>query len=490
MKYRSFFLILLLSLLTLPACDNGIDSEILVLERRLEKLEARCRDINTTLDGIRKIIENLESYDFLQKVESFSENGKSGYVLYFTHSGPITLYNGVDAETPILGVAKGEDGVWYWTVKYPSDSEATFITDNYGVRIATSAATPILKIENEYWMVSYDNGEVWHSLGRATGEEGASFFKSVVDKGTYIELNLLNGTSINIPTWESYEKLVAACDKVNQNLESLIRLKEQLEAKTYVKDLTPILSGTDTIGCTITLSTGESFKLYNGTGTNAPVLGAARDPENPDDPTLYWTIRYDDGVRHWILDADGHKIQANANESLQAKLSLLRDESDGLYYWAVAYGDGPAEFLLLDGKKVAANVAVPEAVVLSMVSVSDNQVCITLAGGEKIVIPMVRPFTVTLGAPVNGNILPMAPKDTVTFVCTVEDGDEKSQVVPIAADGFYATATTTNYVDWTVSVISPESFVHPAESRLNLLVSDGYGSMKTLIVTIVSKTEE
>ncbi len=490
MKFRSFLLILLLSLLPLSGCDNGIDNEISVLERRLEKLEQRCRDINSTLDGIRKIIETLESYDFLEKVEPFSENGRSGYVLYFTHSDPVTLFNGIDAETPVLGVAKGEDGVWYWTVKYPSESEATFITDNFGVRIPTSAATPLLKIENEFWMVSYDNGDVWHSLGRATGEEGASFFESVVDKGTYIELNLLNGTTINIPTWDSYLTLAEACIKVNENLENLILLREQLEAKTYVQDLTPILSGTDTIGCTLHLSSGATYTFYNGTGTNAPVLGAACDPENPDDPTLYWTIQYVGEARQWILDVDGNKLQANAPEGLQAKLSLLRDESDGLYYWAVAYGDGPAEFLLLDGNKVAANVAVPETVVLSVVSVSDYEVCITFSGGESIVIPLARPFTVTLGAPVVDNTLTMAPKDTVTFLCTLEDGDEKSQVVPIASDGFYASAVTTDFKNWTILVLSPESFVHPAESRVNLLVSDGYGTLKTVIITIVSKNEE
>lgn len=489
MRYRPILLLLLLSMLPLGGCHSGLDSELSVLERRIEKLEQRCKDMNATLEGLRAIVSTLESYDFLQKVESFSENGRSGYILYFTHSSPVTLYNGTDAETPVLGVAKGEDGVWYWTVKYPSQSEATFITDNYGVRIATSAATPILKIENGYWMVSYDNGEVWHELGKATGEDGASFFDSVVNMGSYVQLNMINGTTIQVPTWESYEKLKDACTKANQNLEAFIQLREQLDEKTYVRDLVPILNGKDTIGCRLYLSNDNSYAFYNGTGTNAPVIGAAQDTANPEDKAWYWTIRFDDNPSQWILDEDGHKIQANAQPGLTAKLSLLRDDKDGLYYWAVAYGDGEPEFLLVGGKKVAANVAVPSPVVLSIVSVGDDQVSISLSGGQTILIPLARPIIVTLGEPVVDNILTMAAKDTVSFICHLESGDERAEIVPLATDGFFATARTVDYQDWTIRVIAPDTFAEPATSRLNLLVSDGYGSMKTIVLTILPKKE-
>ena len=489
MRLRPISLFLLLLLLLPGGCHSGLDSELSVLERRIEKLEQRCKDMNTTLEGLRKIVATLESYDFLQKVESFSENGRSGYILYFTHSAPVTLYNGVDAETPVLGVAKGEDGVWYWTVKYPSQSEATFITDNYGVRIPTSAATPLLKIEDGYWKVSYDNGEVWHELGRATGEDGASFFESVENKGSYIQLNMINGTVIQVPTWESYEKLSEACDKTNENLAAFIRLREQLDEKIYVKDLVPILNGKDTIGCRLYLSNESSFDFYNGTGTNAPVIGAAHDAENPEDEAWYWTIQYGSEPAQWILDEDGHKIQANAQPGLTAKLSLLRDEKDGLYYWAVAYGDGKPEFMLVNGKKVAANVTVPDPVVISLVSVEQDQVRITLNGGQTILIPLARPILVTLGEPVADNTVTMAAKDTVTFICRLEDGDERAEVVPLATDGFYATAATTDYQDWTIRIIAPDSFKSPSTSRLNLLISNGYGSMKTIILTILSKAE-
>ena len=39
-------------------------------------------------------------------------------------------------------------------------------------------------------------------------------------------------------------------------------------------------------------------------------------------------------------------------------------------------------------------------------------------------------------------------------------------------------------IDWTIRVISPATFAEGATSKLNLLVSNGYGTMKTAIVTI------
>ena len=485
MKKRCL-LILLLSLLPLGGCFNEIENELNRLERRIEKLEQRCQEMNATLEGLRTIVDKLNTYDFLKKVETLYHNGKViGYTLHFTHSDPVTLYNGTDAETPVLGVQKGEDGVWYWTVKYPSDTEAHFLTDNYGVRISTSAASPRLKIENGNWMVTYDNGEIWHNLGRATGEDGASFFKSVEDMGDYIQFNLLNGTILQLPTWDSYEKLQESCRKLNSNLETFTKLVGSLDDKVYVSDMIPILNGLDTIGCTLTLTDGSSYSFYNGTGTNAPVIGARKDSDDSD--VWYWTIRYGSDEAEWILDEHGQRIQANAPQGVSPAISLLKDPADDTYYWAVAYGDEEPAYLLCNGKRVPASVNVPDPVVLSVVSVRDDMVSITLDGNQTVLIPLARAFTVTLASPVSKNTLTMGAKDTVSFNCTLNRADARSEVLPIAKDGFYATAKTSNNKTWTVTVISPATFKEPATSKLNLLVSNGYGAIKTVVVTIQAK---
>ncbi|MBR5101306.1 MAG: hypothetical protein IKX34_08435 [Bacteroidales bacterium] len=483
---KKCYLILLLTLLPLGGCFNEVENELSRLERRIEKLEQRCKEMNTTLEGLRTIVDKLDTYDFLKQVETLYQNGKViGYTLYFTHSDPVTLYNGTDAETPVLGVQKGEDGVWYWTVKYPSETEAHFLTDNYGVRISTSAASPEFKIENGYWLVTYDGGEIWHNLGRATGEDGASFFKSIEDMGDYVLFNMLNGTSVQLPTWSSFEKLEESCRKLNQNLETFMKLVSDIKDKVYVSDIIPILSGEDTIGFTLTLSDGSSYSFYDGTGTNAPVIGAQQDEAAED--VWYWTIRYGSDAAEWILDEKGQRIRANAPQGLTPSISLLKDTADDTYYWAVAYGDQKPTYLLCNGKRVPASVNVPDPVVLSVVSVQDDMVSITLNGGQSVLIPLARTFTVSLSAPVSGNKLTMGAKELASFKCTLSRADKRAEVLPVTQDGFYAEAYTTDHVTWTIDVYSPDDFAAPSTSRLNLLVSNGYGSMKTLVVTIQAK---
>ena len=485
MKKRTF-LILCLALLPLTGCFNEIENELNRLERRIEKLEQRCQEMNTTLSGLRTIVDKLNTYDFLKNVEPLRQGGKViGYTLNFTHSDPVTLYNGTDAETPVLGVQRGEDGIWYWTVKYPSDTEAHFVTDNFGVRIPTSAGSPIFKIENGYWLVSYDNGDIWHNVGRATGEDGVSFFKSVEDLGDYVQFNMINGTAIQLPTWSSFEKLQETCRKVNSNLETFTKLVTSLDDKVYVSDMIPILSGQDTIGCTLTLTDGTTFSFYDGTGTNAPVIGARKDNDSSD--VWYWTIQYGSDPATWILDEKGQRIQANAPKGLTPSISLLKDAADGTYYWAVAYGDGKPEYLLCNGKRVPASVNVPDPVFLSVVSVRDDMVSITLDGGQSVLIPLAKAFTVSLSSPVSGNKLTMGAQDTVVFTCSLSRSDNRAEVLPVGQDGFYATATTSNHRNWSIVVISPADFTESSTSKLNLLVSNGYGAIKTIVVTIQGK---
>ena len=56
----------------------------------------------------------------------------------------------------------------------------------------TDGITPQLKIEDSYWLISYDNGQTWDRLGKAVGEDGKagdSFFKSVYPPMPYYSLN-------------------------------------------------------------------------------------------------------------------------------------------------------------------------------------------------------------------------------------------------------------------------------------------------------------
>ena len=488
MKTRTLLFLSLLALLTLGGCNNETVSDLNVLERRIEKLETRCQEINTTIEGLRAIMERLQEYDFLTSVEPVTEDGEViGYTLRFTHSEPVTLYNGLDAGTPVLGVAKGSDGVWYWTVQNPGDAEPHFLTDDFGVRIPTSAISPQLKIEDGYWYVTYDNGELWRLLGKATGEDGKSFFESVTNMGDYVELNMVNGTVVKIPTWEGFEKLKETLRKANENLDTFTDMAKAFTEKVFVSNLSPLMSGRDTIGILISLSNGKSYSLYNGTGTNIPVIGARRLTDDAADDVWYWTIQYGDNPFQWILDEKGEKIQANAPESQSPRLSLQQVDGDPAWYWAVSYDGGEPEFLLCDGKKVKASVDVPNTVVTSIYQVRDDMVYVTLDGGLSFYIPMARAISVTLTSPVTNNTLAMASGQTQHFFCNISGADAETEVLPIAHDNFYATASpqTSDHSSWRIEVRAPIPFMAPSISRLDLLVSNGYGSMKNIAITII-----
>ena len=77
--------------------------------------------------------------------------------------------------------------------------------------------TPQLKIENDYWYISYDNGKTWTQLGKATGEDGQdgvngtngtngidgvdgdSFFQSVTQDENNVYFTLADGTTLTLP---------------------------------------------------------------------------------------------------------------------------------------------------------------------------------------------------------------------------------------------------------------------------------------------------
>ena len=484
MKKIPLYLLLTLSLLFTGGCHTELDNDIEALTRRIEKLEKRCAEMNTTLQGLQTLVNKLQENDYVTRVETiYDGNTIIGYTLCFTHSDPITLYNGTDAGTPELGLGLGEDGIYYWTVKYPGDEQATFITDNFGVRLPASAHSPQLKIENGYWMVTYDGGEIWYNLGKATGEDGKSFFDSISQSGDYIQFSLLNGTEISIPTWDSFDKLQQAYTQTYRNLVSFVTLSNHFLDKVSVSGVLPIVHGEETIGYQLVLTEGSTYDFYNGTTTNIPtILAESKGRE------LYWAIRYgNDPDFEWILDENGEMVRADAPEGLIPKISLKRQYGvDNKYYWAIAYGNQEPQFLLYNGEMVPASAQAPDPVIKSIVEVLEDRVRITLSDKQEIYIPLAHAFSLSLSSPVIDNTLMMAPSDTLSFTCQIPQANQQFTLLPVTHDDFYAEATRTSDTGWDVRVISPASFVAPMTSRLDLLVSDGRGSMKNVVVTILT----
>jgi len=232
-------------------------------EQRISALEELCKQMNTNIEALQTLVDALEKRDYVTNVAPIREDGKVvGYTISFANSDTITIYNGKDGAdgqdgvdgkdgyTPQIGVMKDTDNIYYWTL------DGEWLLDGKGNKIkavgtdgadgkdgqdgtngsdgkdgkdgtdgkdGADGVTPQLKIENDYWYVSYDNGATWVQLGKATGEDGKdgqdgndgadgsdgadgedgkdgdSIFKSVTQDDEYVYFNLADGTMITLP---------------------------------------------------------------------------------------------------------------------------------------------------------------------------------------------------------------------------------------------------------------------------------------------------
>lgn len=173
-----------------------------------EALQRLCNETNTNLSALQTIVTALQNNDYITSVDPLTENGKVvGYTIKFAKSNPIVIYNGkdgADGNTPVIGVKKDTDGIYYWTL----DGEFIVVdgqkikaqgTDGNNGADGSDGVTPKLEIREGYWWISYDNGTNWTQLGKATGEDGKNADNIKItqdDNNVYFEL--ADGTVITI----------------------------------------------------------------------------------------------------------------------------------------------------------------------------------------------------------------------------------------------------------------------------------------------------
>ncbi len=139
--------------------------------------------------------ETVFSWD---KVKATGEDGQTGKTPYIGSNGnwwigeedtqvKATGNNGVDGTTPSIG----SNGNWW------------IGSSDTGIKVkgedGKDGITPRLKIEDDNWMLSVDNGVTWQNLGKAKGDNGDSFFKSVTNDADNLTLELGDGTVVKLP---------------------------------------------------------------------------------------------------------------------------------------------------------------------------------------------------------------------------------------------------------------------------------------------------
>ena len=214
-KITTFLLVLVMGLFT--ACHDEIWNAIDDLDSRVTDLEELCKEMNTNIEALQTLVDVLYSNDYITSVNKVMMDGEeAGYTITFANHNPITIYHGEQGsrgktgKTPVVGVKKHTDGVYYWTI------DGEWLKDEDGNMISVTKSdgiTPQLKIETGYWYVSYDGGATWTMLGPAVGddgnkgdkgdqgdkgEQGDAMFQSVTEDADYVYFKLADGTTIKV----------------------------------------------------------------------------------------------------------------------------------------------------------------------------------------------------------------------------------------------------------------------------------------------------
>jgi len=348
-------LLLIIALLTMISCrydDTDILSQLQDHESRIARLETLANQINSNVTALQTLIDALQNKDYVTSIAPINEGGvEIGYTVTFSKSDPVTIYHGrdgkdgvdgidgtdgtdgkdgADGSTPVIGVGQDETGIFYWILN------GEWLTDDDGNKIPVTGddgtdgkdgITPQLKIEDDYWYVSYDDGDNWTQAGRATGDAGADGIdgKDGVDGDTifaeidssnadYVVFTLTDGTVIKLPTWKVFEELQTKVNEINTNLIALQAIVEALQNNDYVISITPIIENRVEIGYVINFSKSLPVTIYHGKNgtdgkdgkeTTAPVIGVKTDT----DGVYYWTLNGE-----WLLDENGDKIKVTGED--------------------------------------------------------------------------------------------------------------------------------------------------------------------------------
>lgn len=185
-------------ILMVAGCTKFDDSEILSRlkdhEERIARLETLCDQINTNISSINVIIKALEGKDYVTAVIPIKIGDKvQGYTIKFQNSGDVTIYNVKDENNPAITVKEDSDGVLYWMVA------GRWLLDAEGNKVQAAAEdgiTPMMKIEDDRWLISTDNGKTWTDVGQAKGD---AMFKDVTVGEDMVDFILTDGTTFSIP---------------------------------------------------------------------------------------------------------------------------------------------------------------------------------------------------------------------------------------------------------------------------------------------------
>lgn len=204
---RKSLLILLSFVLALVGCkydDSSLWEEINAQKAKLTTLEGTVSTMNSNIGALQSLVNSLQSK---VTVNSVTKNG-NGYLISFSDGNTARIENGSDGkdgETPQISAKADAEGNYFWTVN------GKWLLDSSGAKVSTSN-TPKVKIEDDQWMVSYDNGTNWTKV-EGQGPYASGLFKTVETTESDAVFTLNDGTVITVPLTSAAKKLQLVFDE-------------------------------------------------------------------------------------------------------------------------------------------------------------------------------------------------------------------------------------------------------------------------------------
>lgn len=182
--------------------SSNISERLDDLEDRVSKLEAWCDAANSNITALQAAVQALESEDCIVEIVPIEENGAEvGYRFEFKSGKTISVYlygnseDGFSGGTmPAIAVKQDTDGSWYWTI------DGEWLYNEEGKKVPAVGTTPKIKIEDNVWYVSYDEGKTWTAAGDAGdgAVSGGSVFSSVEYDKDYVYFTLTDGSLLTV----------------------------------------------------------------------------------------------------------------------------------------------------------------------------------------------------------------------------------------------------------------------------------------------------
>lgn len=387
MKRTFLTVCILLSALLLGGCHEDIERRINALKEDVSTIEQRLATINEGIRSLSSLVEALEKNEHITNISPWTIGTWSGYYVTFTSGSVLSLRNGIDGVSPIVGVNYNETfNAYYWTIQMGPSGTVNWMTNSTGQRVRATSIVPELKIEDGVWWYSFD-GSSWIKAGwgPAQGESGSSVFSSIdTSDPYYVTFTLSNRTSFRIPTQKAFDELNAQCNTLNKSIDGYARLVNEIPSSIFVKSVLQF-EEEGTSGIRITLEDGQVLTIRNGYDNRDSVLLSAK---KYTDGKSYWVYRSHSDQEYQWLRYQG-KMICVSYEDITPQIGIT--DSLGQLYFTVAVGGGKAEMMRdAKGNAVCANGKLVEDFFKAADLSDSRQVVLTLSDGTRITLPRTR----------------------------------------------------------------------------------------------------